>query len=186
MLLLGGTAQAAGKVEAKDAYQRATKYYNLSDFQHALESFKEAYLDYPDPSFLYNIAQCQRLLGQKQDAVLSYKAYLRERPSSPLRAEVTTQIDTLDQQVQADDEAERVRLAHEAETAKPADNATTTPALTQVVAMPPSRQPVYKKWWLWTIVGGGVVAIALGVGLGLGLRATAYPSATLSDGKVHF
>jgi hypothetical protein len=30
-------------------------------------------------------------------------------------------------------------------------------------------KPVYKKWWLWTIVGGVAVGAALGVGLGLGL-----------------
>jgi hypothetical protein len=29
--------------------------------------------------------------------------------------------------------------------------------------------PVYKRWWLWTVVGVAVVGIGLGVGLGLGL-----------------
>jgi tetratricopeptide (TPR) repeat protein len=169
-------------VEAKEAYQRATKYYNLSDFQHALDSFKEAYLDYPDPSFLYNIGQCQRQLGQAKDAVLSYKAYLRERPTSPLANDLTTQIATLEQQIQADDDAARAKHEREAEAQKAVD---TTPAITQVVAAPPPK-PLYKKWWLWTIVGGTVVAVGLGVGLGVGLRSTSYPSASLSDGKVHF
>jgi tetratricopeptide (TPR) repeat protein len=31
--------------------------------------------------------------------------------------------------------------------------------------------PLYKRWWLWTVVGGvAVVGVALGVGLGVGLR----------------
>jgi hypothetical protein len=29
-------------------------------------------------------------------------------------------------------------------------------------------KPVYKRWWLWTIVGGGVLVIT-GIGLGVGL-----------------
>jgi hypothetical protein len=37
---------------------------------------------------------------------------------------------------------------------------------------------VYKKWWLWTIVGGAVVAVGLGVGLGVGLSSSA-PSSRL-------
>ena len=35
--------------------------------------------------------------------------------------------------------------------------------------------PVYKRWWLWTLVGAAVVGVGLGVGLGLGLRSSAQP-----------
>ena len=41
--------------------------------------------------------------------------------------------------------------------------------------------PVYKKWWLWTIVSVVVVGGALGVGLGLGLRKPPPFDQTLAD-----
>lgn len=44
--------------------------------------------------------------------------------------------------------------------AVPAPVVLTTPA-------PPPRRPLYKRWWLWTAVGGGAAAIALGVSLGV-------------------
>lgn len=57
---------------------------------------------------------------------------------------------------------------------------TTSPALqlTQSSAPPSERTPVYKKWWLWTIVGG-VVVVGVGVGLGIGLTQSSAPSTHL-------
>jgi hypothetical protein len=43
-----------------------------------------------------------------------------------------------------------------------------TAAPTAVAAKAPEKQPVYKKWWPWTTVGG-VAAVSLAVGLGVGL-----------------
>ena len=72
---------------------------------------------------------------------------------------------------------------------------TTTPvaAPAPVAAAPepsrsePQRTPVYKKWWLWTIVGV-VVAAGVGVGLGVGLTqsSVSYPSASTTAGTVRF
>jgi tetratricopeptide (TPR) repeat protein len=50
--------------------------------------------------------------------------------------------------------------------------------LTRSSATPTERTPVYKKWWLWTIVGG-VVVVGVGVGLGIGLTANSAPSTHL-------
>jgi hypothetical protein len=55
-----------------------------------------------------------------------------------------------------------------------------------VVVGPPPRQPVYKKWWLWTIVVG-VVAVGVGVGLGVGLTSSAgYPGTMATNGTFQF
>ena len=36
--------------------------------------------------------------------------------------------------------------------------------------------PVYKKWWFWTAIGGGALAItAIGLGVGLSLRPASVP-----------
>ncbi len=74
------------KQKARAEYTEAMKNYNLAEYQQALEHFKEAYRAFPDASFLFNIGQCQRSLGQKADAVRSYRAYLRDAKTG--RAEV--------------------------------------------------------------------------------------------------
>jgi hypothetical protein len=40
------------------------------------------------------------------------------------------------------------------------------------VAVHPLKEPVYKKWWLWSIVGIAAVGVAVGVGLGVALSST--------------
>jgi hypothetical protein len=45
------------------------------------------------------------------------------------------------------------------------------------------KQPVYKKWWFWTITGV-VVAGAVGVGLGVGLTASQPPSSYFGNGRI--
>jgi hypothetical protein len=53
---------------------------------------------------------------------------------------------------------------------KPATTTTTTETSLSLTAQPEVKKtPVYKKWWLWTIVGVAVVGVGLGLGLGLGL-----------------
>jgi hypothetical protein len=32
---------------------------------------------------------------------------------------------------------------------------------------PPPKEPLYKKWWPWTIAGVVVVGVAVGVGVGV-------------------
>jgi tetratricopeptide (TPR) repeat protein len=194
ILLLAAPADARGKAEARDAYRLGTQLYNLSEYQQALEKFKQAYLDYPDPSFLFNIGQCHRQLGQKSEAVRSYRAYLREAPGAPNRKEVTELIQGLEKALSDEEAAKRMPPPGTLESAKPsqveAPAPTAAPALAPAVAAerpaPPARTPVYKKWWLWTIVG--VAAVGLGVGLGVGLAAssTNYPSGTFTDGTVRF
>ena len=193
----GAAAHAKGKTDAKEAFKRALQHYNLGDFKDALEGFKEAYLDYPDPSFLFNIGQCQRQLGLKQEALLSYRAYLREAVQPRNHDEVQNLIRNLEQSIR-DEELARHGKPEGAmipgDTSAPPDRtttgaaATTAPAatLTATETPPPRKQPVYKKWWLWTAVA--VVAVGVGVGLGVGLSSssTHFPSATPSDGTIRF
>ncbi|HEY2743897.1 MAG TPA: hypothetical protein VGL86_04720, partial [Polyangia bacterium] len=158
---------------------------------------KEAYLDYPDSSFLFNIGQCQRQLGLKQDAVLSYKAYLREAPSTPRRDEVLAIVHNLESLIRDDEATKRGRpegtiIPND----KPPDTTTTqTPppppndgatTLTATTTAPPRRTPIYKKWWLWTVVGVAAVAVGVGLGVGLSAHGTSYPGAPPSDGTIHF
>jgi tetratricopeptide (TPR) repeat protein len=223
-LLLALAASAAGKKkdansEAKEtarvAYQRATKHYNLGEYQEALVDFKDAYRAYEEPTFLFNIAQCQRQLGAKLDAIRSYRAFLRESPSVQNRAEVEQLVASLETALREEQQSksrppqgtigpDRLPDDGTSETASapaarpPATTAATAPesrpetaaapalTVTATAPAPTAPTPVYKKWWLWTIVG--VAAVGLGVGLGLALASpsVSYPAAQTNAGVIHF
>jgi tetratricopeptide (TPR) repeat protein len=74
--------------EARAHYEQAVAYYNLDEYAPALAEFREAYRIKPDPSFLFNIAQCHRKLGQTDAALDYYRKYLRNLPDAPNRADV--------------------------------------------------------------------------------------------------
>src|SRR4051794_4096008 len=87
-LLVALPAAAEDKEAARKAYSEGSRYYDLSQYADALEAFKRAYWNYEDPIFLFNIAQCHRLLDHKSEAISFYRSYLRKLPHARNRAEV--------------------------------------------------------------------------------------------------
>jgi tetratricopeptide (TPR) repeat protein len=158
-----------GAAEAKRLYLSGTKHFDLGEYQQALEDFKSAYRVRDEPVLLYNIAQCERLLGHNEEAMRSYKAYLRRSPTAPNRDEVEAKITALEQAVSARDRARNIPPIPPLTPPPESTNAQLT------AAAPVKKTPVYKKWWLWTTVGGAV-AVGLGVGLGVGLHHSAPPT----------
>jgi hypothetical protein len=70
ILCLAPAARADDKPAAREAFAEGTRYYDIADFGRALEAFKRAYVSYEEPSFLFNIAQSHRRLGnQVEDSV---------------------------------------------------------------------------------------------------------------------
>ena len=61
-------------------------YYKLDKYGDALREYEAAYIAKPDPSFLYNIAQCHRLMGSRGDALRFYRRYLKDAPAAANRA----------------------------------------------------------------------------------------------------
>jgi tetratricopeptide (TPR) repeat protein len=207
LLLLGPPAgarnAAADKTKAREAFREALRHYNLSEFKEALASFKAAYRAYDDPSFLFNIGQCQRQLGLKQDALHSYKAYLRESPEARNGAEVLRLIAVLETTLEPAETPRhasltlvepipppRVPLDNAAAPPPTPVPATTPPARTELVSTataPPHKSPIYKRWWLWTTVG----VVAAGAAAGVAIAATRpaavnYPAVTSTNGTLHF
>ena len=72
---------------ARQHYEQAVSHYNLDELEPALAEFREAYRFKPDPSFLFNIAQCHRKLGQREAAIDFYRKYVRASPDANNRAE---------------------------------------------------------------------------------------------------
>jgi tetratricopeptide (TPR) repeat protein len=156
---------------AKERFQAGSKFFVAGDYALAIEEFKAARLLVKRPSILFNIAQCYRNLLRPDKAIDYYLQYLKEwgaeNPGKeiPHRAEVDAFLkenDALPGQkanVKQPDSATKTKS-----TAEPAA-ATKTQAPTPLAAAitktpqphPSSTQPIYKKWWLWTIVGAVVV-----------------------------
>jgi hypothetical protein len=215
-------ARADDLPKAQTAYRSGTQHYDLGEYREALEAFKEAYRNHEDPTFLFNLAQCYRQLGDKQAAIRAYRTYLIKVPDSPKRDQIRDMIAKLDKQL-AEEQASRSSppqgtlspSAPQAETKppaeiKPAETKPAPPEPTAIVAPEPSQPPasppttaasvasapetrapptpVYKRWWLWTVVGVVVVGAAVGVGVGVAVSrsGTTTPTARTDFGTFRF
>jgi tetratricopeptide (TPR) repeat protein len=156
VFLLAVSAGARADDSAQAHYAKGTTAYDLGHYAEAATEFERAYELHNDPTLLYNIGQAQRAAGNPERAIVAYRSYLRILPTAKNRPQVEASIVALQAQLDAQPKFAPVAI----------DSA---PAAVVVAAPPPAKQPLYKKWWLWTSVGVAVVAVGLGVGLGLGL-----------------
>jgi len=125
---------------ARRHFERGEKLFALGKFDEALEEYQSAFDAKPLPAFLYNIGQCYRNTGDLDQAIFSFKKYLKLDPEAENREAVEHLIDDLEDQ-KARGEGEKFTRERRAADAR----------------------PVYKKWWFWT--GVGVLAVAGGVGI---------------------
>jgi hypothetical protein len=122
-------ARAQDAEKARQLFQQGSKYYDLGQFDKAIEAWQQGYDQKPDPGFLYNIAQAYR---QKQDAakaIFFYKGYLRNSPKAHNRAEVDQKIAQLQKQLDSGGGGTT--------TTPPPPNTTTTPPPPNTTTTPP-------------------------------------------------
>jgi tetratricopeptide (TPR) repeat protein len=84
--LVLGTAQAlrADEAETLRAQARdATAEYNMGHFKEALARFQAIYKGSGKNALLFNIAQCQRQMGNLKDAAFSYRRFIELDPDNP-------------------------------------------------------------------------------------------------------
>jgi len=154
--------------EARGHYEQAVSYYNLDEFAPALAEFREAYRLKPDPSFLFNIAQCHRKLGETDAALDFYRKYLRSLPDAPNRADVERIVADLRARQTSAPVASTPAPAPLVETPAaiappppaPAPVETTPAPRAHVLVATPATEapaPVYRRWWFWTGLGAVVV-----------------------------
>ena len=88
LLMSGQPSRAADpRLDSARAHsQEGDAYYKLEKYANAITEYEQAYLAKPDPSFLYNIAQCHRLMGQGPEAIEFYRRFLKDAPTAPNRA----------------------------------------------------------------------------------------------------
>jgi tetratricopeptide (TPR) repeat protein len=158
-------ARGADAMTAREHFEKGTTLYDLGQFRDAAREYEAAYKLKSDPALLYNIGQAYRFAGDAQGALLAYRAYLRRVPDAGNRREVEAHIAKLQRLV---DEQRATTTAPPTGTMRPGEPARTTPPPAEpqptatahpavvaqpVAARPAERTPVYKRWWLWTVVG---------------------------------
>jgi tetratricopeptide (TPR) repeat protein len=185
------TARADDRDKARNAFRLGSQHYSLGEYKEALSSFKEAYRSYEDPSFLFNIAQCERQLDQRGDAIRAYRMYLVNAPDAGNREEVRQLIARLEREL-AEERATKAAPPPGVQQPKSEPAAavvastpavSSTPSLALTASTPPRDTPTYKKWWVWTIVGVAVAGgAAAGLAVGLTRSGGSTPTANTSFG----
>lgn len=101
MMILLAAAQAAGdeSKQAQAMYEEGMKQYNVGEYRQALAAFKAGYFAKADAAFLFNMAQCFRMLGEAEPAIREYRAYLRARADAPNREAVERFVADLEQEL---------------------------------------------------------------------------------------
>jgi tetratricopeptide (TPR) repeat protein len=110
---------------AKELFAKGNQHYSLGEFPQALELYKRAYQIKPLEEFLFNIAQCQRKLGNHKEAIAMYQSYLVGVPDAenkPLVEDLIAEskaaladVDRRESERLAAERAEQLRKAREAE-----------------------------------------------------------------------
>lgn len=140
---LGASGPEFTAQRAEAHFRLGTVAYTAGEYQNALEQFQDAQGMFPSPQFHYNIAQCYEALDKLDEAIASYRAYLRGVPDASDKASVERKIQRLE---------ELSALRQQQAEAKP------EPAPTDDRTTPPGRK---------LMIGGGVLT-GLGVVLAAG------------------
>jgi len=188
-LMSGQPSRAADpRLDSARAHsQEGDAYYKLEKYANAITEYEQAYLAKPDPSFLYNIAQCHRLMGQGPEAIKFYRRFLKDAPTAPNRPVAEKHIRDLEDAPPGTQSSPAtsspgtssrplpiapapvsVIPSTEPPASSPAPGlsplaptsaqVSTTPAVEiGTTSTPPESQPIYSKWWFWTGVGAVLV-----------------------------
>lgn len=89
-------AALADEATARKAYDEGERAYNLGQFDKAIELFTKAYEQWPEPAFLFNLAQTYRQMGDCRQAAFFYKRFLSLKENDtkkPLKPELRTEVE---------------------------------------------------------------------------------------------
>jgi hypothetical protein len=167
-----GAAQPAEQ-RARALYDEGMKFYNTGDFPVALESFKAAYFAKPDPIFLFNMGQCYRMMGDAEASARQYRAYLRQRPDAPNRADVERFIHDAEVEIRrkaANTPPTGVLAPPEGQhPSSPASGTVAAAPSTAPLTAPPAAEKPRRRWWVPAVAAGAAVIVVTSVAVGLSL-----------------
>jgi tetratricopeptide (TPR) repeat protein len=167
-------ADTAQESSARARFAKATKAYNLGEFEEALKEYKQVYELKPHPAFLFNIAQCYRQLGDYSTAAFYYRRYRNEarlnnsdaQVVSGLISEVEAKQAEREEQQRAEAQAARQRELELARAALLNVEASERRSAGELVGSadhptPRGNNSLFKKWWFWTAAGVIVTSAAI-------------------------
>ncbi len=93
------TARADDAATARELFTQGNTFFDLGQFDKAIDAWQRGYQLKNDPGFLYNIGQAYRTMGDPEKAIFFYKRYLANAPKAKNRAEVEQKIEALQKQV---------------------------------------------------------------------------------------
>jgi hypothetical protein len=94
-----GAFAADDPQKAKALFEQGKTFFDLGQFDKAIQAWQDGYTAKADPGFLYNIGQAYRLSGDPQKAIFFYKRFLGYSPKAPNRAEIEQKIAQLQKQI---------------------------------------------------------------------------------------
>jgi tetratricopeptide (TPR) repeat protein len=119
MLALCGSAIADKRGEARAHFAKGKSLQEQHKYDEAIAEYQAAYALTPLPPLLFNIAQSQRLKGDKAAALDFYDKYLAADPEGPLAEEAREHVSTIKLQILVEQaEMARQQAAEEAAVAK--------------------------------------------------------------------
>ena len=161
-----------------DYARQAERASSSKDWQTARVLFEKAYRQVPEPELLLNIGRCWHYQGQCVQAQERYREYRRLVPQPG--AEPGAALQRFEQEAAACQQAPAAAPTQPGESGAAPQGAArvdvqATPAGSALAAERPARpEPLagvlYKKWWLWTIVGTATAGAAAGLAAGLVLQ----------------
>lgn len=147
-------------------YLQARTLSKAGQLADALDEYHAAYTIQHVPTLLFNIARLNHKLGRLKEAASVYEAYLRlgtgTEPSLKEKAkEYLGQIPP-----QNEPPSSPPNPPPEPPTAPPDLQSQLSSFKPPPAAPSADPLPIYKRWWLWTVVGavvlGGTIAVAVG------------------------
>jgi hypothetical protein len=82
--------------------EKGLRLYNTQDYDGAITEWRQAYLLVPSADTLFAIGQAQRLKGDCNAAVLTYRNTMRETTKTEQRAEIQKVIDVCEEKLKAE------------------------------------------------------------------------------------
>jgi tetratricopeptide (TPR) repeat protein len=187
LMLVTATAWAEDKTAAaKRHFRQGAAYFKQGAYEQAIDEYTQAQLLLQLPDFDFNLGQAHRMKGDLRLAVEAYKRYLLAVPDGEIADQARAYVVELSLKLDEQEKKERAEKERLAASTRAAEVQPSPSPLPEIVAPPrrAEKPPVWKRWWVWTVVGGVAAAgVAVGLGVGLTLGGPSPPSTSFGTAR---
>jgi tetratricopeptide (TPR) repeat protein len=180
----------ADSAQARVHFDKGRAYFQVDEYRKAIEEFKAAHVEKPDPAFLYNIAECYRHLDETQEALTYYRRFLKLTPANdrarPAVEKRIAELQKAARQAKPPNGEPHVEAHAEAPpppsvAPPPAPVAPPVAVLVSARAAPaPAATPVWRRGW-FLATAAAIVVGGLAIGLWAASRAPGPPDTPLGN-----